>query len=91
VKTKDGLRELRHAGRCGGRRPGTEDGRHRHVGSPPTPCDDYLLGLSESHMARQIILHFRQGHPAALGRPAGRAILGLGPSRRLREFGLLFR
>jgi len=58
---------------------------------PPMPCDDYLLRLSKSQIARQIILHFRQGHPAGLGRPAGRASLALGPSRRLRGLGLLFR
>jgi hypothetical protein len=55
------------------------------------PRDYHLLGLSQPQVARQVILHLRQSHPAGLGCPAGQSTLGPGLTRRSRGPGLLFR
>ncbi len=47
----------------------------QHSSGPTVASDNDLLGLGEPEVARQVVLHLRQGDPAGLGCPAGRATL----------------
>ncbi len=57
---------------------------YQDAGRTPMTSDDDLLGRSQPQVPGEVILHFRQCHPARMGCPGCRATLAPRPLRRWR-------